>query len=242
MPRKLVHGKSRNAEVYHKTALFDRLYAQSKKGSKFKNLYGLIFSPENIRLAYRNIRSNKGSNTGGVDRKTIRNLAKLSTTRYIRSIQKMALNFRPSMVKRVWIPKPNGKMRPIGIPSITERLFQQCVLQILEPVCEAKFHPHSYGFRPGRSTHHALARAHHLVNVTGLHYVVDVDIQSFFDTIHHGKLLKQLWTLGIQDKKCLSILSKMLKAPIQGETSPIKGYTPRGNFISSTVQRGAQRT
>jgi RNA-directed DNA polymerase len=81
--------------------------------------------------------------------------------------------------------------------------------QVLEPICEARFHDHSYGFRPLRSAKHVLARAAFLVNKNGLHYVVDIDIQSFFDTIAHGKLLKQCWSLGIQDKKILCILSKM---------------------------------
>jgi RNA-directed DNA polymerase len=231
MTSKLVHRKSRNAEFYQRTATFDRLFQQSKEGANFQKLYDLIISPQNIRLAYRNIRHNKGSNTAGIDRKTIRTLERLTINRYIRVIQKMAHNFKPSMVKRVWIPKPNGKMRPIGIPSMADRLFQQCLLQVLEPICEAKFHPHSYGFRPGRNTHHALARAHHLVNLAKLHYVVDVDIKSFFDTINHGKLLKQLWTMGIRDKKVISIISKMLKAPIQGEGIPTKG-TPQGGILS----------
>lgn len=112
-----------------------------------------------------------------------------------------------------------------------DRIFQQCLLQVLEPICEAKFHPHSYGFRPARSTHHALARAHHLVNIAGLHYVVDVDIESFFDTINHGKRMKQLWTLGIKEKRILAILSKMLKSEIHGVGIPSKG-TPQGGILS----------
>jgi RNA-directed DNA polymerase len=234
MTRKLVsrvHRKSRNTETYAQTALFDRLHAQSKSGAKFRNLYDLVVSPENIKLAYRNIRKNKGSKTAGMDGKTMRSLEKRSVSQTIRSVQKLARDFKPATVKRVWIPKPNGKKRPIGIPSIADRLLQQCFLQILEPICEAKFHPHSYGFRPGRSTHHALARAHYLVNAAHLHYVVDMDIHSFFDSISHGKLLKQFWTLGIQDKKVLSVLSKMLKAPIAGEGVQHKG-TPQGGILS----------
>ena len=126
-------------------------------------------------------------------------------------------DFKPHKVKRKEIPKPNGGTRPLGIPTIEDRLIQQCLKQVLEPICEAKFHKHSYGFRPHRSQHHThfqgLCR---LANKNKLHYVVDVDIKGFFDNVDHGKLLKQLWTLGIRDKRILSIISKLLKAEIKG--------------------------
>jgi RNA-directed DNA polymerase len=231
MIRKLIHRKSRNAEYYNQTKFLDGLFKQSKNDIRFYKLYDQVFRPENIRLAYRNIKRNSGSHTVGTDKKCIRHLQSQTVSTLVSTIQKRAENFKPGQVRRVWIPKPNGKQRPIGIPTITDRLIQQCMLQVLEPICEAKFHPHSYGFRPFRSTHHALARAHYLVNKAKLHYVVDVDIQSFFDTIDHGKLLKQLWTLGIRDKKILSVLSKMLKAEILGEGIPTKG-TPQGGILS----------
>lgn len=101
----------------------------------------------------------------------------------------------------------------------------------MEPICEAKFYKHSYGFRPLRSTKHAIARAYHLAQVANLHYVVDVDIKGFFDNIDHGKLLKQIWTLGIRDKSLLAIISKLLKAEIEGTGIPTKG-TPQGGIIS----------
>ena len=149
----------------------------------------------------------------------------------INRIQTRAKDYKPNRIRRIWIPKPNGKQRPIGIPTLMDRLFQQCVKQVLEPICEAKFHAHSYGFRLNRSAKHALARAAHLININKLHYVVDIDIKSFFATIDHGKLLKQCWTLGIRDKKVLSILSKRLKAKIEGEGIPTKG-TPQGGILS----------
>ena len=164
----------RNNEYYDFQAVFDNLYAESCNGRCFRNLMELIRKEENILLAYRNIKKNKGSHTKGVDGKTI---------------------------------------------------------TYLEPVCEAKFFKHSYGFRPLRSAKHAIARAYFLAQVAHLHYVVDIDIKGFFDNIDHGKLLKQLWTLGIEDKSLLRVISKMLKAEIDGIGVPAKG-TPQGGILS----------
>ncbi|MCI6567841.1 MAG: reverse transcriptase domain-containing protein, partial [Dysosmobacter sp.] len=116
-------------------------------------------------------------------------------------------------------------------PTITDRLVQQCILQILEPICEAKFHPHSFGFRPNRGCEHAIAAAYFKMQKQHLHYVVDIDIKGFFDNVNHGKLLKQMWSMGIRDKKLLSILSAMLKAEVAGVGFPEKG-TPQGGIIS----------
>lgn len=231
MTRPLLHKLSRHAEYYNVSSEFDKLYEFASKGYKFNKLYDLIFSSKNIRLAYRNIKRNKGSTTPGCDKLTIRHLQHLSITKLLNTIKAMAINFKPSEVRRVWIPKPNGKRRPIGIPSLKDRLLQQCIKQILEPICEAHFHKHSYGFRPCRSTKHALARSMFLINKAKLHHVVDIDIKEFFSTIHHGKLLKQLWTIGIRDKRIISILSKMLKAEITGEGIPKIG-TPQGGILS----------
>lgn len=119
----------------------------------------IISSRENIGLAYRNIKVNKGSKTAGVDGKTIDNIKNWDTEKLISSIQKSFEWYIPNKVRRVEIPKGNGKMRPLGIPTIIDRLIQQCVLQVLEPICEAKFHNRSNGFRPNRSAEHAIAQA-----------------------------------------------------------------------------------
>lgn len=191
----------------------------------------IITSEENIKLAYRNIKVNKGSKTAGVDGKTIDNIKSWNTESLIANIQKSFEWYTPNKVRRVEIPKGNGKMRPLGIPTIRDRLIQQCVLQVLEPICEAKFHERSNGFRPNRSTEHAVAQAMTMIQQRNLHYVIDIDIKGFFDNVSHGKLLKQMWSLGIRDKKLISIISTMLKAEVAGIGFPEKG-TPQGGIIS----------
>ncbi|MCG3655378.1 group II intron reverse transcriptase/maturase [Aliarcobacter butzleri] len=223
--------KLRNNEYYDFQRVQDDLYAKSQNGYVFKDLMSKIISEANILLAYRNIKKNTGSNTKGTDGKTIASLAKLEPKDLIALVRRKLENYQPQKVRRVEIPKPDGKTRPLGIPTISDRLVQQCILQVMEPICEAKFYKHSYGFRPLRSTKHAIARAYFLAQAVNLHYVVDVDIKGFFDNIDHGKLLKQIWTLGIRDKSLLAVISKLLKAEIEGIGIPTKG-TPQGGIIS----------
>ena len=225
--------KLRNAEYYNFQKIQDKLYADSMQGRTFNRLVELIALPENIRLAYRNIKANSGSRTAGTDGRTIKDLEKMSDSKLVALVQRKLNWYEPQSVRRVEIPKGNDpkKKRPLGIPTILDRLIQQCVLQILEPICEAKFHEHSYGFRPNRSQEHAIALVYKNIQCSHYYYVVDVDIKGFFDNVNHGKLLKQMWTLGIRDKKLLSIISAMLKAEVAGIGFPEKG-TPQGGIIS----------
>ena len=216
---------------YDMTKVTDKLYAQSKNGNNFYKLYELIISENNILLAYRNIKRNTGSNTKGTDGKTVKDYADISVDELINIVRNRLANFQPMSVRRMFIPKTNGKERPLGIPTFEDRLIQQCIKQILEPICEAKFHPHSYGFRPLRNTKFAVSRMMTLAQVKQYYYCVDIDIKGFFDNIDHSKLIKQIWTLGIRDKRILSIISKMLKAEIKNEGIPEKG-TPQGGILS----------
>lgn len=186
---------------------------------------------KNIMLAYRNIKGNKGSKTAGTDKENIDNYRAENADEIIELVRNQLNNYNPKPIRRVEIPKPNGKTRPLGIPCFKDRLIQQCIKQVLEPIAEAKFHKHSYGFRPNRSTKHAIARCKFLVNMNKLHYVVDVDIKSFFDKISHAKLLKQLWTLGINDKQLITIINKMLKCEVAGSGKQTEG-TPQGGILS----------
>lgn len=218
-------------EYYQIQNKLDDLYEKSKENKSHNKLMELITDETNIKLAYRNIKRNKGSKTSGIDGLTIKEIEKENIEDIINTIQKCFTNIQPQKVKKIEIEKDNGKKRALGIPCIKDRLMQQCIKQILEPICEAKFHSHSYGFRPNRNTRHAVSRVISLTNKGKFHYVVDIDIKGFFDNINHGKLLKQMWTMGIRDKTLLRIISKMLKAEIEGIGIPEKG-TPQGGILS----------
>lgn len=243
MPRErkkvLCMDAQRHAEYYGMQRTLDELYAKSKAGETFTGLMELVLSPDNIILAYRNIKTNTGSYTAGTDKQNIGDIGRLSPAEVIGKVRKIVTGsehgYRPKPVRRKDIPKPNGKTRPLGIPCIWDRLVQQCIKQILEPICEARFSNNSYGFRPNRSVEHAISRTYSLLQRAHLHYVLEFDIKGFFDNVNHSKLIKQLWTLGIQDKQLLFVIRRILKAPIRmpdGSTVyPTKG-TPQGGIIS----------
>ena len=222
--------KLRNNEYYNFQNIQDRLYKQSSEGKNFRNLMTTILSRENILLAYRNIKKNKGSRTPGVNKNTIVSVGEIEPKNAIAYVRNRLEYFTPHKVRRKEVEKEGGGVRPLGIPTIEDRLIQQCIKQVLEPICEAKFYKHSYGFRPNRSTGHVIARAMFLMNMSQMHYIVELDIKSFFDNVDHGKLLKQIWAIGIRDKKLLSIISAMMKAEIIGIGIPSRGV-PQGGVL-----------
>lgn len=229
----------RHAEYYDMQRTFDELYARSQAGEIFDDLMDLILSRENIMLAYRNIKANSGSATPGTDRLRITDIGRLSADEVVARVRKIVNGGRngytPRSVRRKEIPKPNGKTRPLGIPCIWDRLIQQCIKQVMEPVCEAKFSSNSYGFRPNRSVENAIAAMYRLMQRSGLYYVVEFDIKGFFDNVDHTKLIRQLWSLNIRDKKLLHVIRRILKAPIQmpdGHLENPKKGTPQGGIIS----------
>ncbi len=224
----------RNNEYYDIQKTQDLLYTKSKEGYIFKDLISMIMDDKNIALAYRNIKNNKGSKTPGVDGTTIKDIDRYEISEWTEYITERFENFKPMAVRRVEIEKLGGGLRPLGIPTIEDRMVQQCIKQVLEPIAEAKFYHGSYGFRPDKSAENAVAKVMQLININKLHYAIDIDIKGFFDNINHGKLLKQMWTMGIQDKKLIFIISKMLKAEIEGVGIPEKGV-PQGGIVSTLL-------
>lgn len=234
MTKRIVNKAERNAERYNAKEIGYQLYEDSQNEKIFERLMPIIVSKQNIILAYRNICKNRGSKTSGTDGKTIENIQALPVDMVIKIVRNKLQYYQPKKVKRVEIPKDNGKTRPLGIPSIWDRLIQQCILQVLEPICEAKFHERNNGFRPYRSTQNAIAQCYKLAQLQNLHFVVDVDIKGFFDNINHSKLIRQLWSIGIQDRKLIVIIKQMLKAEILFQDitiEPISG-TPQGGILS----------
>lgn len=228
----------RHAEYYGMQQTYDDLYAKSKNGELFPKLMDIVLSRENILLAYRNIKANSGSNTPGTDRLTIKNIGCLSTEEVVDKVRRIVNGKRgyyPKPVRRKDIPKPNGSTRPLGIPCIWDGLIQQCIKQVMEPICEAKFSNNSYGFRPGRSVEHAISRTYQLMQLSHLHYVIEFDIRGFFDNVCHTKLIRQIWAMGIHDKHLIYVVKQILKAPIRmpdGSIEHPQRGTPQGGIIS----------
>ncbi len=222
-----------------KENIYNDLYERAKNDEIFTNLMPLVLSRENILIAYRNIKNNTGSKTSGTDKLTIADIGKLTleevTAKVNFIVSGTKKGYRPKTLRRKDIPKPDGSTRPLGIPCIWDRLIQQCFKQILEPICEAHFSKHSYGFRPNCSVENAIADAELRMQRGHLHYVIEFDIKGFFDNVNHSKLIRQMWTLGIKDKHFLGKILRMLKAPIKipkGDLIyPTKG-TPQGGIIS----------
>lgn len=242
MPKKsknLCVDDLRHAEYYGMQPVFDELYRRSMDGDTFTDLMDLILSRDNILLAYRNIKANGGSYTAGTDNRNISDIGGLPPETVVEKVRFIVTGsqhgYRPKPVRRKDIPKPNGKTRPLGIPCIWDRLIQQCIKQVMEPICEAKFSDNSYGFRPNRSVEHAMQKTYTMLQRMNLHYVIEFDIKGFFDNVNHSKLIRQIWALGIHDKQLIFVIKRILKAPIKmpdGTTLiPDKG-TPQGGIIS----------
>ena len=237
--RNLCVDDLRHAEYYGMQPAFDELYQRSRDGGIFDNLMDLILSRDNILPAYRNIKANGGSYTAGTDNRNITDIGGMAPEKVVEKVRFIVTGsqhgYRPKPVRRKDIPKPNGKTRPLGIPCIWDRLIQQCIKQILEPICEAKFSNNSYGFRPNRSVEHAINRTYSMLQMMNLHYVIEFDIKGFFDNVNHSKLIRQIWSLGIRDKQLIFVIKRILAAPIRmpdGSTIIPDRGTPQGGIIS----------
>lgn len=217
----------------------DRLYRIAKTNhdnglrSKFKGLKEVMFCETNIVTAIHQIKSNKGSMTAGIDKQTIDDILQLDYQIIINKIKEYTSSYRSRNIRRVWIDKPGKtEKRPLGIPTILDRIVQQCVKQILEPICEAQFYKYSFGFRPMREANMAISRIEYIGFHTECRWAIEGDIKGFFDNVNHNILLKELWNIGIHDRRVLMIIKEMLKAGIMNTVKRNDLGTPQGGILS----------
>ncbi|WP_288874394.1 group II intron reverse transcriptase/maturase [uncultured Bacteroides sp.] len=218
----------------------DKLYQHSKEAHDagqrpaFKGLIEIMSAEATIVTAIHNIKSNRGSETPGVDFKTMRkDYLQRSHSWVIKDIQAAFRNFEPQKIRRKYIDKPGkAEKRPLGIPTIRDRIVQECMRIVLEPIIEAQSFAHSYGFRPMRSAAMALERVNYLTHNTGYHWIVEGDISKCFDHIDHSILLRRLYHMGVKDRRVLQIIKAMLKAGVMDVCEVNDEGTPQGGLIS----------
>lgn len=212
----------------------DKMYSVTKEAlankmkPKFKGLLEIISSEPVILSAIHKIKANRGSMTAGTDGKTIRDILNSSYEEVMERVNQMFKHYEPIPVRRKPIPKPgSNETRKLGIPAIADRIIQECVRSVIEPILEAQFFQHSYGFRPMRDAHMAMERTRYITHKTGYHWVIEGDISKFFDNVNHRLLLNKLKGMGIADQRVLMIIKAMLEAGVMGEIKKNTLGTPQ---------------
>ena len=194
-------------------------------------LIEVILSDENLKKAIKRVKSNKG--VPGIDKMTVNEI-----DRYFEENKEtikssiLEKKYKPQAVKRVYIPKPNGKKRPLGIPTVVDRVIQQAIAQVLSRIYDNKFSDNSFGFRPNRSAHDAMERTLEYLN-EGYEWVIDLDIEAYFDTVNHDKLISILRE-NVNDSTTLHLIRKFLQAGImeEGLIKPSTIGMPQGGPLS----------
>jgi RNA-directed DNA polymerase len=227
-----------------------KLHAQSREHPSyvFEKLWGLVTDPRNLRIAFARVNRNRGRRTGGIDRVTVHHVLQSGVDAFLQQIREelRAGTFRPSPVRRVLIPKAGkpGKFRPLGIPTVKDRVIQAAMKNIMEPIFEADFYPTSYGFRPTKSVHGAITHLKMLLlprrdrrwkkpDVLPYQWAIEGDIKGCFDNIgHHG--LMQRVRRRVADAKLNRLVLAFLKAGILSEAQFLRSPsgTPQGGVLS----------
>ena len=234
----LIPKKRKEMSSSERVQLYQRklyLKAKQEKGYGFYVLYDKVFLPYVLEESWKRVKSNGGS--AGVDGQTIEQIELSGKEEFLRSLSEdlRRQTYQASAVKRVWIPKSNGDKRPLGIPTVRDRVAQMACMIVIEPIFEADFEDHSYGFRPNRSIRDAITKVkEHLKS--GKTEVYDADLSKYFDTIPHDKLMIALKE-RIKDQRMLKLINKWLKAPVYDDGQYTGGKnnkvgTPQGGVIS----------
>ena len=227
-----------------------KLYTRSRENSiyVFEKLWGLVTDPRNLRIAFARVQRNRGARTGGVDRVTVRQVLKTGIEPFLAEIREdlRAGSFRPKPVRRVLIPKAGkpGAFRPLGIPTVKDRVVQAAMKNIVEPIFEADFYPVSYGFRPSKSVHGAIAHLKVLMLPRGskrwkrpdrlpFQWAIEGDIKGCFDNIDHHGLMERV-RRRIGDGKLNRLIVAFLKAGVLSEAQFVRASsgTPQGGILS----------
>jgi RNA-directed DNA polymerase len=210
------------------------LHAKAKEepGYRFYLLYDKMYRADILAHAYRCCKANKGA--AGADGQKFEDIDAYGEERWLGELAERLRKkgYRPEAVKRVWIPKSNGKLRPLGIPTITDRVVQTAAMLVLEPIFEADLQPEQYGYRPDRGAHDAIRAIHRLLN-TGHTEIVDADLSGYFDSIPHVELMKSI-ARRIVDKHVLHLIKMWLEAPVEEADG-------KGNRKRTTLNRDGKR-
>ena len=195
--------------------LWTALHAKAKEepGYRFYLLYDKVYRSDLLAYAYRCCKANKGA--AGVDDRRFEDIETYGEERWLGELAERLRkkDYRPEAVKRVWIPKPNGKLRPLGIPTITDRVVQTAAMLVLEPIFEADLQPEQYAYRPDRGAHDAIRAIHGLLN-NGHTAVIDADLSGYFDSIPHAELMKSV-ARRVTDKHVLHLIKMWLETPVE---------------------------
>jgi RNA-directed DNA polymerase len=204
---------------------------------KWYSLIDKVYSRPNLLEAFDKVRRNKGGKTSGIDGVSVKEFKKHLTANLCQIHEELRNGtYKPQAVKRVYIDKEDGSKRPLGIPTVKDRVVQQALLNVLQPIFEPEFHPSSYGYRPGRSAHHAIAKAERFTRHYGLDHVVDMDLSKCFDTLDHELILLSV-NEKVSDGKVLRLIDSFLKSGIvdKGQFEPTEKGSPQGGIISTLL-------